>query len=190
MFFCEKLMRNRRGLFSDISFTTFLYIPVIILVALFLVYLSNQAIAYSLQTSDLESQLFVHSLLLSPRGVSVYDPALDRVFDGTIDLATFSDSAHLEAQLREAFQSVDPPLLSAELKLTDLHGKSFESQGKIVSPILYQKTWFERWVVLSGSFLSGKGTAHVYEEQRYVFVRTGERLVPGLLTVRVLIPES
>src|SRR3989338_1313694 len=171
-FCCKKIIRSRRALLSDISFTTFLYIPVIILVALFLVYLSNQAIAYSLQTSDLESQLFVHSLFLSPRGVSVYDPALDRVFDGTIDLATFSDTAHLEAQLAEAFQSVDPPLLSAQLNLTDVNGKSFEYQGDVVFPILYQKTWFERWVVLSGSFLSGKGTAHVYHEQRYVLVRS------------------
>ena len=150
-----------------IIFLTAVLFAVVILVKVFLI--------TAIDVRQVESNVLVNRLLYS-RYISYFDEDLKRVYPGVIDLNKFQQLTSNPNILDTATISYgsDNPIIAAKITL--------KQKSKDDVTIFYNKERFDKWEPRALSTVKGgAGSIKAFEYQKYVLVKYGEKLSPGIL---------
>ena len=169
--------------------TTWLFVffrfIVVCLVAIAMVILVKTYIVAKIDIQQTQADLFIYNMLNEKDGVSYYDKNnIDRVYVGTIPVASFENPTALEARLDSHMDFGEHTLIAAELTL-------FDQTGKVLGTAYYHKEWYDRWIILARTFWKGSGSATEYTENKTVLLLfTDKTTAPGILQFSVVMPNS
>jgi len=150
---------------------------IILAVIIFVVYsLITSGIRNEINVFNAESELIIQRLLYSKEGLSYYDPDINRLMIGTIDINKFSDNS-LQSML--GFNTLDQHL-AARFTL------STEKEKKYA---FINQEWFFKWLPLTGKLgVGGKG---IQKEDFPVMIRNAEGTQEyGRLLIEVILPNA
>ncbi|MFO7711038.1 MAG: hypothetical protein R6V53_04720 [Candidatus Woesearchaeota archaeon] len=143
----------------------------ILIIGVAMVMVLNSTVTEDADTREVEATLFIHRLLYTPHGISYYDPGLDKVRPGIIDLSGFDESA---INYSSDFQDH----IAAKIELIKKNSGQTET-------IYYNK---EAYMKLEPISYSGKGPGSVTKVRQsiYVLVNEAGSLEPGRLAITVV----
>ena len=156
---------------------------IVCLVAIAMVILVKMYIVTEIDVQQTQVDLFVANMLNMKQGVSYYDETLQRAYPGIVLLADFEHPSGLETRLNEQMDYGEYDILATELTL-------FDNQGNTVGTAVYNREWYERWIVLAQTFWSGKGSATEYFINKTVLIKDDALLSQGVLQFHVVMPNS
>ena len=156
---------------------------IVCLVAIAMVILVKMYIVTEIDVQETQIDLFVSNILNMKQGVSYYDETLQRAYPGIVLLADFEHPSGLETRLNEQMDYGEYALIGAELTL-------FDAEKNIIGTSVYNKEWYDRWIVLAQTFWSGKGSATEYFINKTVLIKDDALLSQGVLQFHVVMPNS
>ena len=179
-----KLLQNKDGLMSfnfiamipRLIFLVIVLLAVVILVRLFVV--------ERFSFDPLIADVFSHSLLYSPGGVSYHDPLTGRVYPGTIHADQFSD-----LDLNSSLNLGNNRLIAAEIRLKTF---AYNDKPEVVGfpTVYYNKEWYDNWQPLAKWNIPGLSGADYYIKVLPVVVHTSHGIRRGELMIKMIIPRS
>ncbi|MBT7903497.1 hypothetical protein HN587_06560 [Candidatus Woesearchaeota archaeon] len=181
-------MKNKNAL---ITFNILAMIPRIIfliLAMIAIVILVRLFVVGQLDIDPVIADVFEHSLLYSPGGISFHDPLTGRIYPGVIDGTQFGIN---KLDLNKSLSLGNNRLIAARINL-----ETFALEGKPIVvgyPILfYNEDWYYNWKPLAdlNSNLKGLGKADYHVRTLPVVVRTVLGPYQGKLTIRMIIPRG
>jgi len=170
-------IKNKRSVISGEMIMAIPQIIFLIAVLFAFVILIKVYIITQIDVRQVDANIFVNRILLSRGAISYYDEGLDRTYPGIISLERFQGiSASNPNDLDEEIISYggDNPILAAKMIL--------KIDGHADAIAYYNKENFDRWEpkVLPG-VKGGPGSIKAFQRQRYVLVKDGDVLSPGIL---------
>ena len=171
------MIKNKRSLISGEMIMAIPQIIFLIAVLFAVVILIKVFIITYIDVRQVDANIFVNRVLLSRGAISYYDGDIDRVYPGIVSLERFMSIALVnQSDLDEEIISygTDNPILAAKMTL--------RRGGYADIVAYYNKKNFDRWEpkVLPG-IKGGPGSVKAFEKQRYVLVKDGDTLLPGML---------
>jgi len=157
----------------------FAYILTIVFITISLIFLVRHSVNLFVDTSRTEADTYHNFILYAKEGLSYYDPAIDRVYPGIIDVQRFVPGT-LESSL--AFQDVHPSkeLPAAKIELSDV------TTG-VQQELYWNEQWFLRLEPKSG--LAGTGSPNAVKKSYPVVIKNGTDEHAGILTIEVIVPR-
>ena len=176
------VIKNKRSLISGEMIMVIPKIIFLIAVLFAVVILIKVFIVTHIDVRQVDANLFVNRVLLSKVAISYYDEDIGRVYPGIVSLKRFQEISSINPNaLDEEIISygADNPILAAKMNL------SREGYADIVA--YYNKENFDRWEprVLPG-VKGGPGSVKSFQKQKYVLVKDGDALLPGILDFFVI----
>ncbi len=153
----------------DILLTVIVMVSVFVLVSL----LINR----NVEVQDIQDDIFVYRLLYSPSSITFEDNNTGRVYPGVIDAKKVTDDA-LDKTMAYSYERH----ITARLDLL-----SFDEQH--VATAYYNKIWYNRLEPLARAQLLGLGGAKLYYHVFPVVYKENGVSKPGLLKIRVIMPN-
>jgi hypothetical protein len=130
-----------------------------------------------IDVGQVDSNIFINRILLSQGVISYYDEGLDRTYPGIISLEGFQEvSASNPNKLDQEIISYggDNPILAAKMTL--------KKEGYADIAAYYNKENFDRWEPKAlPDVKGGPGSVKAFQRQRYVLIKDGDDLSPGIL---------
>jgi hypothetical protein len=137
----------------------------IIIVFIFVLIVANSALNMSFDTFETEANILSYRLLYSKDGISYYDPEVERVYPGIIDLEKFVDTKQIEEKLIETIDyTADPDHLVARMEI-------FDNELWNLEPVYLNRKYFLRWYPIAMAEGKGKGAASIIEKTYYVLLK-------------------
>jgi len=179
-------INNKR---AEISGEVIMVIPrILFLIAILfaVIVLIKILIITTIDIREVESSILVNRLLFSKDVFSYYDKNVERLYPGIIDLEEFQEiSLNNPNKLDTDTLAYGPdnppnnPIIAAKIIL--------EQEGKDDIIAYYNKERFDRWEprILPG-IKGGAGSFKLFREKKYVLVKEGEILSPGVLDFFVI----
>lgn len=165
---------------SVISGEMIMAIPqIIFLIAVlfaFVILIKVYIITY-IDVRQVDANIFINRVLLSHGGISYYDQDLDRLYPGIIHLERFlgltlSNPNNLDEEIIS--YGDDNPILAAEMTL--------KRKGYADVVAYYNKEKYDVWIQKAlPNVKGGPGSVKTFEKHRYVLVKDGNSLLPGIL---------
>jgi len=180
-------MKFRKNIRANQTFNvlTFMFgkIGFLLIVLFFLVFIYNSYFVSSLDTTELESQLFMHSMLNNKDGFIFFDKITKRAYPEIIDLSKFNMITLDSIQKNSINYGEDNNHLAAKITLQK------EDSDEITS-LIYNEKWYSRWDTLARTGVKGPGGAKEYTKSFYVLIKDKEDLTGGFLEISVTLPNS
>ncbi|MAE42771.1 hypothetical protein CMO93_03295 [Candidatus Woesearchaeota archaeon] len=178
------LKTNKKGdqTFNTLTFM-FFKVGFLIIVLFFLVYLYKSYVVTKIDVTDLEAQIFTHSILNNKDGIIYYDEEIDRSYPEIIDLSKFNDKTMEQIESNSIFYGKDNRHLAAKLELID-------ESGQIINKIVYNNKWYERWHTLAKTKVKGPGGSKEIVSSFYVLIKNKETIEKGFLNISITIPNN
>ncbi len=187
----NKLFKNKKAFEYDVMITAFYRLIVLFIVGFFLIILVKTYVVTSVETFEIESELFIYDFVYSTNGISYYDENLQRLYPGVIDITKFSDKSLIEEKLAIAFNYSDISAVAVNLTLKHTNGTIYNHNNAEVHSVSYHEEWYERWVVLARSSLPGLGSTKEKSKVMYVLVRNEDgQMQNAILDISVILPNS
>jgi len=172
---------NKKGLFSEDAVFMILNLLLLIIVAVFLVFLINLFTVQELDIQRLEAEVLKDRILYSKNCISFYDSEIDRSYPGIIDMEKFS-----EENLKNCLFFVEENRNIAT-KLTLLNPNNEE-----IKTIYYNKEWYDKWLPLIG--IPGPGGVKDFSYTLNMIVKTNEnnkeKYENSFLNFEIIVPNS
>ncbi|MDP2750522.1 MAG: hypothetical protein Q8O89_06850 [Nanoarchaeota archaeon] len=131
-----------------------------------------------------ETQIYVNRIFYSPTGISYYDEELQRGYPGIIDLQRFNEEI-----LNHSLFFTNPEEQYDTYIAINLSLKYADKKGKDVEAVTYyNKEWYERFVPRIGK--KGRGGTKEWTRERDVVVKDDNLLLPGTLTLHIVMPNG
>lgn len=178
------LAKSKKGdqTFNVLTFM-FFRVGFLLVVFFFLVFLYKSYIVTTLDVSDLEAQVFMHSILNSKNGIILEDADIGRSYPEIIDLSRFNDQT-MESMLQNSISyGKENRHIAAKFTLKD-------PDNKLMKEIVYNKEWYDRWHILAKTRVRGPGGAKETIKPFYVLIKDNNNLQEGILEISVAIPNS
>ena len=156
---------------------------IVCLVAIAMVILVKMYIVTEIDVQQTQVDLFVANMLNMKQGVSYYDETLQRAYPGIVLRSDFENPSQLETRLNEQMDYGEYDIIATELTL-------FDAEKNTIGTAVYNKEWYDRWIVLAQTFWSGKGSATEYLINKTVLIRDNDALSQGVLQFHVVMPNS
>jgi len=182
-----KILRNKRAdqTFNVITFM-FFRIGFLIVVLFFMVFLVKGYITTSLDVSNLEAQIFMHSILNNKNGIIFNNENTGRSFPEIIDLSKFNNENIASALENTIDYGKDKRHIAAKLELKDIENKKLENTEQII----YNEEWYNRLHTLAVTKIRGPGGAKEIIRQFFVLIKDEDDIKKGILEISVVIPNS
>lgn len=162
-----------------------MFIPkmIFLIVALFaVVILVKSYIITNLDVRDVEHNVLESRLLYSRNGLSYFDSEISRLYPGIIDVEKFQSlSLKNPNALDEMSMSygAENPIIAAKISLVTSEKESIA---------YYNKDKYDKWEPRSLSgVIGGSGSYKSYAVKKYVLAKDGERIMPALLELKVIV---
>lgn len=157
---------------------------IVCLVALAMIILVKTYIVTEINIQQTQVDLFVYNMLNMKQGVSYYDETLQRAYPGIIAQTDFEHPSALELRLDEQMAYNESAIIAAELIL-------FSADDIPIGTAVYNKEWYERWIVLARTFWKGKGSTTDYMINKTILIRDNAGMLSqGVLQFHVVMPNS
>ncbi len=171
------MIKNKKSVISGEMIMAIPQIIFLVAVMFAVVILIKVFIITHIDVRQVDANIFVNRILLSKGAISHYDEDIGRVYPGIISLERFQEiSSTNPTNLDEEIMryGTDNPILAAKMTL--------KRNGYADIIAYYNKENFDRWEpkVLPG-VKGGPGSVRAFEKQRYVLVKDGDTLFPGIL---------
>lgn len=126
---------------------------------------------------QVDANIFINRVLLSKGAISYYDKDLNRMYPGIISLERFREIGSLNPNMLDKeiiSYGADNPILAAKMTL--------KREGYADLIAYYNKENFDRWEPkVLPEVKGGPGSVRAFKRQRYVLVKEGDVLLPGIL---------
>ena len=169
----KKRMRKKGEGFNIFNYA----IPRLIFIVIFFstVYLfTSSQLKASINTRELQEEIFLQRLLYSPKGLSFSDPATGRLYPGTIDI----DKLKKDPETLEQAFAADEKRFAAKIQITDIETKEKHE-------LFINKVGYERWNPLIKFPQYGKSIL-----KSYVLLKEGDEIAKGALRIDVVIARG
>lgn len=150
-------------------------LTVIVMVSVFI--LVNMLINRKIEVQNIQDDIFVYRLMYSPGSIAYQDNVTGRAYPGIIDVSRLTNET-LDKTMIYSYERQ----ITARLDLL-----SFEEQH--VKTAYYNNIWYNRLEPLARSQLLGLGGAKMYYHVFPVVYRENGVSKPGLLKIRVIMPN-
>lgn len=171
------LIKNKKSVISGEIIMAIPQIIFLIAVMFAFVALIKVFIITQIDVRQVEANIFINRVLLSKGAISYYDANIDRVYASIVNLQRFREisSANPNALDQEIISyGTDNPILAAKMTL--------KREGYEDLVAYYNKEKFDRWEPkLLPGIKGGPGSVEAFKRQRYVLVKDGTNLMPGIL---------
>ena len=178
-------MFNKKGT-SSISEHVLLWIPkfvYLVIVVLSVVFLVRMLVANNIDSTEAEARIFANRIFYSPNSISYFDPELSRAYPGIIDFAKFNSMQNSDVTFLDTSSlsyGKDNRLIAAKLSL-----KNMETREE--NDVYYNKENYLYWEPRTIQGVSGSGSVNAIDEQRYVLIKSGEKLSGGKLRINIIV---
>lgn len=183
---------NKRG---DVAFRSIMFafvkFVIVILVLFTLIFFIRKFVFFDADTGELESEVFVNSIMRSPHGPSYFDKDTGRVYPFVVDINFFTGN---KGNLKKAF-NYSEKYIAAKISLNNKNGKS-TIEGEEISPVYYNKKKFDVWKEIADMKFGrpgndkGPGDVKDFKKRYYVNIKTDNERVPGFIDIKVLMLKS
>ena len=164
---------------AALSFEMVYWIPrmlFVVAVVITIVMLLYAHLSVTLTTQPVRAQLFAYQAIYTEHGISAKDDFIQRAYPGIIDKDRFTQDV-----LEKSLYLGDNQMQAAKFSLLDI-------DEKVIATAIYNPTWYERWLPLTG--FSGSGGALQYKKVFPVLIRDQGALQPGFLAIDVVMPNA
>ena len=179
-------MKNKRAI---TTFEILMWVPRILflVVVMFTVMiLIRSYVATTIDTSELEANIFISRILYSPNSISYFDSDIGRTYQGVIDINKFKSQTADKFLERSVYYGDNNKEIGAKFLLRDL---SSNENNEVT--IYYNEDFFREQEKIAGSgFTEGPGGAKLYVKNYNIIVQKGSVLTNGVLTMSIVIPNS
>lgn len=187
-------MKDKKAFTKFELVLVFFKFVVLTAVLLTIVFLTNYFSQKSINIKEGEMNLFSDNIVYSKSGLSYYESATGRTYPGIIDLNEIKNMQSLEYKLNNAFDYGKYPLMAANIKFEVNENAKKELEGLDINNIniIYNREWYDKWIVLSGWGL-GRQSVKSIDKTYYVLLKKDDKLdklIPAKLHVNLLSPES
>jgi len=180
----KKIFKNKKADFIGANVVWhILDILFFITVAVFVFFIVH--VEKDIDTFPVESEILFYRMLYSNNGLWVYDQEIDRLYPGILDPEVFNDKAKLERSLNSMmYYGEENSRAAAELILE-------EQDGTKLGPIYYNEEKYKEWIEwYKAGVTKGPGARQGNVKNFHVLIKEANELVPGTLTITILIPNS
>lgn len=172
---------------AALTFESLMWIPRIIflvIVIFSIMYLIRSFITTTIDTSELQANLFAYRILYSLNSISYADTDIERLYPGVIDLGKFNQQNTDRFLERTIYYGDKNNEIGAKLLLKDL-------QDNQEFTTYYNEDFFkEQKKLVDSGYTEGPGGARGYAKNYNVVIREDDSLHQGKLTIDVVIPNS
>jgi hypothetical protein len=173
-------MDKRGELHFNVILMAFFRFIVLFLVAITMVFFVMHFMKMSLDISEVESELFIQSVMNSPHSISSVEDG--RVYPGIVDLSVWRNPSQLSAQLEATFHFDTTQPIAAKLELI--------STKTTFEPVYYHEDRFKTWYALAKTLFPGPGGAKALEKRYPVLVKDGTLYSPATLRITIATPNT
>ena len=170
-------IKNKRSLISGEMIMAIPQIIFLIAVLFAFVILIKIYIITQIDVRQVDVNIFINRVLMSKGALSYYDEDIDRVYPGIVSLQRFLEISSINPNALDneiMSYGADNPILAANMTLRR------EGYADILA--YYNKENFDRWKPkVLPEVRGGPGSVKAFERQRYVLVKEGDVLLPGIL---------
>ncbi|MBS3101013.1 hypothetical protein J4204_02685 [Candidatus Woesearchaeota archaeon] len=179
-------MKNKRAI---TTFEILMWVPRILflVVVMFTVMiLIRSYVATTIDTSELEANIFISRILYSPNSISYFDSDIGRTYQGVIDINKFKSQTADKFLERSVYYGDNNKEIGAKFLLRDL---SSNENNEVT--IYYNEDFFREQKKLADSgFTRGPGGARGYSKKYDVIISKDNILNRGVLAIDVVVPNS
>jgi hypothetical protein len=170
---------NKKGI-SDNLLYSMLDFMLMIAVILSVIFLVKMFIVNNIDTSRVESRIFMARMMHSPGLLAYEDAELGRVYPGTIDLQRFNQTEY-DGAINRSYYYGASKFIASRMTL------SFNGEEK---EIYYNQDQFNAWQYFAKVYIPGAGSAKIFEKRFPVTVVNTTGRYQGILHFEVVIPNS
>ncbi len=176
-------MKNKK---STTTFEVIMWIPrILFLVVLMfaIMLLIRSFVNTTIDSSELQANIFANRILYSPNAVSYFDPDTQRVYPGIVDADKINAAINDKSLEKSIYYGKKNLEIGAKFSVNDM------KENKI--DFFYNEDFFKEQEKIAGSgFTEGPGGARLYVKNYNVIVQKGSVLTNGVLTMKIVIPNS
>lgn len=169
------------------TFEMLIWIPrilFIIVIMFAIMALVRSYVTITLDTSEVEANIFANRIVYSKNGISYFDSELDRVYPGIIDVEKFNSQQTEKFLEKTIYYGEKNMEISAKLVLKDIN-KNREFSA------FYNENFFkEQKKMVDAGFTQGPGGAKGFAKKYNVLITEEGSLSSGILNIDVIIPNS
>lgn len=180
----KHLLKNKKADF--IGFNVLMHIleiVFIITVAVFVFFIVH--VDKDIDTFPIESEILLNRVLYSNNGLWSYNKEIDRLYPGILEFENFNNKENIESSLNKTiYYGEENNRAAAELMLE-------YKDGKKSAPVYYNGIKYKEWIEqYKAGWTEGIGGKKGKNKKFNVLIKKGEDLMPGILTITVIIPNS
>lgn len=177
-------MNDKKGI---TTFEMLIWIPRIIFIVVIMfaiMVLIRSYVTTTIDTSEVEANIFINRLIYSRNGISYFDLEINRVYPGVVDLSKFNSQQKEQFLEKTIYYGIKNMEIGAKLVLKDIDKNSEFSA-------FYNEDFFkEQKKLVDAGFTQGPGGVKGFVKKYNVLIREGSALSKGTLTIDVIIPNS
>lgn len=177
-------MKNKKAI---TTFEVLMWIPRIIFLVVIMfaiMILIRSYVTTTIDTSELEANVFINRILYSPTGISYFGSDINRTYPGIIEFDKFKSQVTEKFLEKSVYYGKINRKIGAEFLLEDL-----SENTKTV--VFYNEDFFkEQKKLVDAGLTEGPGGARGYTKKYDVLISKNNILYKGILTIEVVIPNS
>ena len=177
-------MKNKKAI---TTFEILMWVPRIIFLVIVMfavMILIRSYVTTTIDTSELEANVFANRILYSPTAISYYDKKIDRLYPGIIDADKFNSQKNEKFLEKSSYYGSKNMEIGAKLFLKDLSDNNNLE-------VFYNEDFFKEQKKLAESGLTkGPGGARLFIKKYDVLLLKNNIPNKGVLTMEIVIPNS
>ncbi|MBN2457735.1 hypothetical protein JXB31_01230 [Candidatus Woesearchaeota archaeon] len=188
---------GRRTLFNrkaELAFKQimFMFARMLILIIIFfsIVYVTKKHIIATSDITDTEIEIMMQSIMSNKNGLIYYDQTIDRAYPHVIDPGKFRSDVPVNLDNVFSF-GADQKIIAANITLFDMDGERYmDKNGNPLMSAYINEAYYRTWLDMARSSFIGPGGAVEKTKRYYVHIKEEQGLVPGIVAVSIVMPNS